>query len=120
MTGLSTVYGGSGVGNENLWGNTTVVGGDELPPYSAEDDDPVVVSLLDPAPRTPVGFAFGAHTEVKKELLDMNGSDAEGEIGGGVVIPVAEEDAEPAEIRVDDEDTITPAEDNKESGSTEL
>lgn len=118
VSGLSTVY-GEKVGNEHLWGDVpTVVENDQLPAYSAEDDEPVIMSFLDPAPYTPVGFVFGAHTESKKESLDMSGSDAGGEIEGGVVISVAEEDTELAEIRVDDEDTITPAEDNKESGST--
>lgn len=50
----------------------------------------------------------------------MNGSDAEGEISGGVVIALNEEDAEPAEIRVDGEDTITPAGDDNTGESTEL
>lgn len=122
VSGLSTVYGGEGVGNANLWGNTiTVAEDDQLPAYSATDEEPaVLMSLLDPVPHTPVGFAFASHTDLKKELLDMNGSDAEGEISGGVVIALNEEDAEPAEIRVDGEDTITPAGDDNTGQSTEL
>lgn len=121
VSGLSTVYGGEKVGNENLWGDVpTVVEDGQLPAYSAEDNEPaVIMPLLDPVPHTPVGFPFGARTESKKESLDMNGSDAGGEIESGV-ISIDEGDTELTEIHVDGEDTITPAEDNKESGNTVL
>lgn len=116
VSGLPTVYGGEAVGNENLWGNTiTVTEDDQLPAYSTMDDEPaVLISSSDPVLHTPVGFTFATQLNSKKELLDMNGSDVEGEISGGVIIPFSEEDAEPTEIRVDDEDTITPVgDDNK-------
>lgn len=113
VSGLSTVYGGEAVGNANLWGNTiTVAEDDQLPAYSAMDDDDepaVLISSSNPVLHKPVGFTFTTQVDSKKELLDMNGSDVEGETSGGVVIPFNEEDAEPAEIRVDGEDTITPA-----------
>lgn len=125
VSGLSTVYGGEAVGNANLWGKgpsmATVVDDDQPPVYSAEDDESaVVVSLVDTVLHTPVGFAFGTRAEPKNKLLDMSGSDADGEIGGGIIIPVNEEDTELAEIRISDEDTITPAADNEEIGGTVL
>lgn len=117
VSGLSTVYGGGKVGNGNLWGNVPTAAEDgQLPAYSAEDDEPaMIMPFLDSVLHTPVGFPFGARTESKKESLDMNGSDAGGEMGGGI-ISVDDEDTELTEIRVDGEDTITPAEDNKGSG----
>lgn len=116
VSGLPKVYGGEAVGNANLWGDSvTVTEDDQLPAYSVIDDEPaILMSSLDPVLHTPVGFTFTARADSKRELLDMNGSDVEGEISGGVVIPFGEEDAEPAEIRVDDVDTITPVgNDNK-------
>lgn len=123
MSGLSTIYGGDKVGNATLWGtslgsNTTIVGGDDQPPaYSAEDEESGVemTSLLD-TPPCPVQFTFATHLTPKDQLInDMDESDVDIEMSGGVVIPTHQEDEESVEIRVDDEDTITPAADDKDT-----
>lgn len=118
-----------GVGNAVLWetplnsNTTTVVEDDQPPAYSvvqADESDEsgmemtLLPDLIGPVPE--VGFRFGGHTDLKNELIaDMNEADADTDMnGGGVVIPKAEEDSEPAEIRVDDEDTITPSADDND------
>lgn len=124
MSGLSTIYGSDKVGNAILWGtslgsNATTVGGDDQPPaYSAEDEESGVemTSLLGTPPPFPVQFTFGSHLTPKDQLInDMNESDVDIDMSGGVVIPTHQEDEESVEIRVDDEDTITPAADDKDT-----